>query len=231
MNQDEFCLEAKKYQIDLTEKQLNQFVLYAQLLQEWNEKMNLTAIVEWDEIFQKHFLDSMTIAPFCLNASSLADIGSGAGFPGLVLKIVFPQLHVTLVEPTNKRCNFLKEVISQLQLNEVDVLNERAEDLKDHRESFDVVTARAVANLQVLSELCLPLVRIDGSFVSMKGAAGRQEVADAKNAISLLGGQVEAVEDLLMSDGSSRVNVNIKKVRITPMKYPRAYGQIKKKPL
>ena len=167
-----------------------------------------------------------------LDAVHLCDVGAGAGFPSLPLKIMNPQMKITILEPLNKRVVFLKEVCRELQLDNVECLNVRAEDYaKEHRESFDLVTARAVANLRVLSELCLPLVKKNGIFVAMKGAAGFEEQAEAEKATKILGAELEKAEEVHLQDGSARVNLTYRKVRTTPPQYPRAYAKIKKSPL
>lgn len=204
--------------------QLNQ---YMELLIEWNQKFNLTAVTDPEEIIARHFCDC--IIPLCTFdvQGCAADVGSGAGFPGLVWKIVRPDLEMTLIEPTGKRCTFLKEVIRQLQLQDIQVVNERSEDhAKNHRESYDTVTARAVANLRVLSELCLPLVKKGGSFIAMKGSRGNEELQEAAHALKVLGGEAEEIRN-----SDSGINLLIRKRVHTPLQYPRSYGQIKKKPL
>lgn len=231
MTSEEFIIECKKRNITISPEMMEQFILYADLLKEWNAKMNLTAIDEREEVFEKHFFDS--ILP--LNDSiqgKIADVGTGAGFPGIVWKIVRPDLDVSLIEPTGKRCKFLEEVISQLKLENIHVYNERSEEhVKQHREEYDVVTARAVANLRVLSELCCPLVKKDGIFLTMKGSHGDEEVLEAKNAIDKLGMKLTSREETSLTNGDPRQIFTFKKIKETPMMYPRNYGQIKKKPL
>ncbi|MDP2814382.1 MAG: 16S rRNA (guanine(527)-N(7))-methyltransferase RsmG [Erysipelotrichaceae bacterium] len=231
MNMQEFQMLCEAKNISISEHQLNQLSRYAQLLQEWNEKINLTAITGLEDIFIKHFYDSLLIAPYCYEAKMLCDVGSGAGFPGLVLKIVLPEVNITLVEPTLKRVNFLNLVISELNLEKISVLNKRMEDCIELKESFDIVTARAVAALRVLSELCLPFVRVNGFFIAMKGSSGQEELEVSKNALKVLGGNVSSVIKETLPDGSARMNILIQKVSISPSKYPRAYAQIKKKAL
>ncbi|MBR2685642.1 MAG: 16S rRNA (guanine(527)-N(7))-methyltransferase RsmG [Erysipelotrichaceae bacterium] len=230
MTKEEFVAYVTSSPFDLSQEQIEQFDEYCLLLQQWNEKMNLTAITETDEIYEKHFLD-------CLLSLSeevkgrVIDVGSGAGFPGVVWKIARPELEVVLLEPTGKRVTFLNEVIRKLNLKGITTVNERAEDyVAEARESFDVVTARAVANLPVLSELCLPLVKVGGCFLAMKGAAGKEEAEAARNAIRLLGGKTEAVEYFTLN-GAGRYNIRIRKEKATDLKYPRRYDRIKKKPL
>ena len=233
MKWEEFVEACRQKEIECSPKQQEQFVRYAQLLQEWNEKMNLTAITEWEDVLEKHFYDSLVpFAGMMLDGAHLCDVGAGAGFPSLPLKIMNPQLKITILEPLNKRVVFLKEVCQQLQLNQVECLNVRAEDYaREHREAFDLVTARAVANLRVLSELCLPLVKKNGKFIAMKGAAGFEEQVQAEKATKILGAELEKAEEVHLQDGSTRVNLTYRKVKATPSQYPRAYAKIKKNPL
>ncbi|MBR2745313.1 MAG: 16S rRNA (guanine(527)-N(7))-methyltransferase RsmG [Erysipelotrichaceae bacterium] len=215
--------------ITLTTEQLAQFDLYASLLVEWNEKFNLTAITDREGIFIKHFYDSLLLqAPF-KNTDTLCDIGSGAGFPGIPLKIAYPQLKVSLMEPTGKRCVFLNEVINQLKLTDIEVLNYRAEEYKEKK--FTYTTARAVSRLNILSELCLPLTEVNGHFIAMKGSQGHDELKEAANAIKKLGGSVREVKEIMLPDQQERILIDIEKVIETPAGYPRRYAQIKKKPL
>lgn len=217
---------------NLNPTQLNQLRKYADFLSEQNKVMNLTAIDDLEGITEKHFVDSLLIGELINGSRNFCDVGSGAGFPGMVLAIAYPDIEFSLVEPTGKRCNFLNQVIQLCDLKNVKVFNQRAEDfVKEARESFDVVSARAVANLVMLSELCLPLVKIGGQFIAMKGQKGLEEVDEAKTALSLLGGQVSKSLKSMLSDGSLRYNIVIQKVKKTPMKYPRAFTQIKKNPL
>lgn len=217
---------------NLTQQQEQQYRAYAHFLIEQNKVMNLTAITDLDEIYEKHFKDSLLISSLLENVHTFCDVGSGAGFPGLVLAIKHPEIEFTLVEPTMKRCNFLNQTKDLLELKNVVVINARAEDYaQDKREYFDVVSARAVANLVMLSELCLPLVKVGGQFIAMKGQKGLQELEEASYAIELLGGEVDHSMKSLLSDDSLRYNIVISKVKKTPMKYPRMFSSIKKSPL
>lgn len=231
MNRTEFQMLCEAKNISISDHQYEQLSGYAQLLQQWNEKINLTAITDVKEIFVKHFYDSLLIAPYCKDVNTLCDVGSGAGFPGLVLKIVYPHLNITLVEPTIKRVNFLRFVISELGLVNISVINQRMEDCIELKESFDVVTARAVAALPILSELCLPFVKVGGLFIAMKGSSGEEELQNSKNALKILGGKVISAIKEMLPEGSTRVILLISKNLPTPPKYPRAYTQIKKKAL
>ena len=214
--------------LTLSQHQLEQFEKYYELLVQWNEKFNLTAITDEEGVYIKHFYDSLLLTNYQLEGS-LCDVGSGAGFPGIPLKIVYPELAVTLIEPTGKRCTFLNEVISQLDLQNIEVINMRSEDY--HEKAFDFVTARAVAQLNILCELCLPLVSIGGRFLAMKGPNAFEEVEAAHNAITKLGGKLESIDEYLLPNGDKRMIVNILKEKETPAGYPRSYSRIKKKPL
>ncbi len=218
--------------IDLTAEMTQQFSRYMELLMEWNEKINLTAIKEPQEIAEKHFYDCLLPLSSGKISGRTADVGSGAGFPGLVWKIARPDLEMVLIEPTGKRCTFLNTVIRDLHLEGIEVVNERSEDyVRDQRESFDTVTARAVANLRVLSELCVPLVRRGGLFVPMKGSSAKQEAEEAKHAMKVLGVTVEYVQETSLPNGDPRINLFLRKTANTPPEYPRHYGRIKKQPL
>ena len=231
MTQQEFIVSLEEKGIVLSEKQIEQFEKYYEILVEWNEKMNLTAITQEEEVWEKHFYDS--IMPFSnIDFETMCDIGSGAGFPGIPVKIAFPHVHMTLVEPLQKRCRFLNEVKTQLNLENLDILNVRAEDLaKEKRECFDVVSARAVAKLSILLELCVPFVKMNRTMVALKGKNGHEELLNAKKAIDTLGVELVDEEKFMIEEDATRINLYFKKVKHTPSKYPRAYGQIKKKPL
>lgn len=230
MTKETFKKALENKNIMVTKKMLDQFEKYMQLLLEWNQKMNLTAITIEEEIWEKHFYDS--IVPFeNLSHKTLCDVGSGAGFPGIPLKIVFSDMELTIVEPLQKRCRFLETVKEALDLKGVNIYPERAEDfVKEHRESYDVVSARAVARLSILLELCAPLVKMKGHFIALKGKQGHEELLEAQKALDILGMKLEK-EDTIDVDEATRINLYMQKVKPTPNKYPRAYGQIKKKPL
>lgn len=225
------CEELKKYNVELSAKQLSLFQDYANMLVEWNKKMNLTAITEMEDIYHKHFLDCILPSFSVEMKKTLCDVGAGAGFPSIPLKIVYPHLHITILEPLQKRCVFLRELVQKLGLEDVEICNVRAEDYaKSHREVFDMVSARAVANLTMLSELCVPLLKVDGIFIAMKGSSGKEEADMASYALDVLGCKLENT-DVYELDGASRMNFIYRKVKKTPMKYPRMFAKIKKDPL
>lgn len=229
---DEFFKVMQEQGVTISDRQKEQFEAYAQMLVEWNQKMNLTAITDEDEIYEKHFLDSILPSFDIKIEGTFCDVGAGAGFPSIPLKIMYPQLQVTIVETLGKRITFLKALCEKLQLDDVSCVHARAEDYaKEHRESFDFVSARAVANLPMLSELCIPLVKMNGYFIAMKGANGEEELELAQKAITTLGCKEVQRNFKQLSDGSKRVNFVFEKVRSTPKKYPRAFAQIKKNPL
>lgn len=218
--------------ITLDEDMIRSLEIYSDLLTEWNMKINLTAIKEPEEIIEKHFYDCILPLSSGLIRGRCADVGSGAGFPGLVWKIVRPDLQMVLIEPTGKRCTFLKTVIHELKLKDIEVVNERSEDcVRKEREAFDTVTARAVANLSVLSELCVPLVKKGGVFAAMKGSAGEEEAEKAEHAMKVLGAALEKVQKVNLPSGDERINLFYRKTVNTPPEYPRNYGRIKKQPL
>lgn len=223
--------------ISLTKKQIQQFLKYYELLTEKNKVMNLTAITEFDDVFKKHFTDSLSLVKaFDFSSSfSVIDVGTGAGFPGLVIKIAFPELTVTLLDSLNKRIRFLDEVISSLGLSGVKTIHGRAEDLArsgELREKFDLCVSRAVANLSTLSEYCLPFVRTGGVFISYKSEKAAEELAAAEHAIALLGGDIEKRVDFMLPDSDVYRNlVVVRKIKPISGKYPRKAGLPAKEPL
>ncbi|WP_243292737.1 16S rRNA (guanine(527)-N(7))-methyltransferase RsmG [Bacillus sp. FJAT-47783] len=223
--------------IQLNSQQLQQFERYYEVLVEWNEKINLTSITEKKEVYLKHFYDSISAA-FYYDFSkplSLCDVGAGAGFPSIPLKICFPHLHISIVDSLKKRITFLDHLAQELNLKHVSFYHDRAETFgqnKQFRESFDLVTARAVARLSVLSELCLPLVKVNGDFVALKASSAQEELEKANKAISLLGGTVQHVSNFkLPLEESERNIIVIRKERATPKKYPRKPGTPNKMPI
>lgn len=223
--------------VTLTKEQVDQFLKYYELLVEWNGFMNLTAITEYDEVMKKHFVDSLSlIKTFDVNKSvKVIDVGTGAGFPGLALKIAYPNLQVTLLDSLNKRINFLNEVILQLGLTGVETVHGRAEDFAKPdklRGKFDLCVSRAVANLSTLSEYCLPFVKVGGEFISYKSEKITEEMAAAKNAINILGGKFDRSEEFTLPGSDIYRNlVVIKKVKDTPKKFPRKAGLPSKEPI
>lgn len=235
INKEMLRLGVLEYGIELDETALERFDMYAATLTEWNSFMNLTAIKEPDEIVKKHFIDSVALlsAVNIPRGASLIDVGTGAGFPGLPLLIARNDLKVTLLDSTNKRLEFIKAVLNAIEL-EADVVHSRAEDAgktKTYREKFDFATARAVSNLRDLSEYCLPFVKKDGYFVAMKSAKTDEEIAEAKNAIKILGGKIEEIKSFELDGAGARTVLLIKKVSQTPSNYPRPSAKIAKFPI
>src|SRR5690606_21148811 len=237
MNEQSFQEHLAKHHISLNGKQLEQFALYFELLVVWNQKVNLTAISDRNDVYLKHFYDSITPGfhyDFA-HVLTVCDVGAGAGFPSLPLKICFPHLHITIIDSLNKRIAFLEAFIETWGLHHIELVHGRAEDAgrnKSYRQSFDVVTALAVANMSVLAEYCLPLCKVDGMFIALKGASAEEELKQAKNAIQLLGGKVDRVETFsLPIEESERGLIFIKKEKKTPKKYPRKAGTPSKQPL
>lgn len=233
-NVDKFIAGLNNIGVMLTDNQIQQFLTYYELLVEKNKVMNLTAITEFEEVIEKHFLDSLQIAKYIeLNGKSLIDIGTGAGFPGIPLKIAFPHLEVVLLDSLNKRIKFLDDVIRELGLGNVKTLHGRAEDFGkkvEYREQFDYCVSRAVANLSSLSEYCIPFVKKEGYFIPYKSGNIDAELSSANKAVFLLGGKLEKVERFSLED-SQRSFVFIKKVNNTAKKYPRKAGLPTKEPL
>ncbi len=226
---------AKKLSLDLDEKMIDNLEKYASLLKDWNNKINLTAITDDEGIATKHFLDSLTALCTDKVQGRVIDVGTGAGFPGLVLKIAKPQIELTLLDSLNKRIKFLEEVAKELGIDGVNMVHSRAEDggaNREYRAAFDTVVSRAVANLKVLSEWCLPFLKVGGYFLALKGPLAQEELNEAKRAITILGGEVEGVYEanIPFTDLSHKIII-IKKVRQTPIKYPRKPGIATKIPI
>lgn len=225
----------KEISIEFSNIQIERFYKYMNLLIEWNEKINLTAITEPKEIIIKHFIDSLTVLKDIKGKNTLVDVGTGAGFPGIPLKIMDEEIKITLLDSLNKRINFLNEVINQLDLKNIETIHSRVEDAgknKKYRERFDIATARAVANLVTLSEYMLPLVKVGGKSICMKGSEVSEELQNSKKAISILGGEIENIDNFQLPKSDMMRNiVIIKKVKNTPNKYPRKPGTPSKEPI
>lgn len=233
MSKEEFIKLLGEKGIFLNDFQIKQFQQYFKTLIEWNKKMNLTAITDEQEVYLKHFYDSITIAfDFEFNNQNIVDVGAGAGFPSIPLKIVYPDLKITIVDSLTKRITFLNHLFQELALSNCKAVSCRAEDYaKENREKCDIVMARAVAKLDILDELCLPLVKIGGYFLALKGLKANEELNEAKKGISVLGGKVEKVVDFTLTNDNHRSNIVIKKIKATPNKFPRMFAKIKKQPL
>lgn len=224
----------KNLGISIDRNQYRQFEKYKNLLKEWNEKMNLTAITEDEEIFKKHFIDSIKVFEFkeVLKAEHIIDVGTGAGFPGIPMKIMMPETKLTLLDSLNKRLNFLRAVSEELELSDVQFVHSRAEDgarLEKHRENYDIAVSRAVANLTLLSELCIPYVKKGGYFIALKGPAVEDEIKEATKAIEILGGKLREIKEITIEGLDYKHNlVIIEKIKNTPKSYPRSSAAIKK---
>ena len=234
-NTTKFINDLKAIGIQLSDEQIEQFLTYYEMLIEKNKVMNLTAITDFDEVLEKHFEDSLSLiqAVDLEKSQEVIDLGTGAGFPGIPLKIAFPNLQITLADSLNKRILFLDDVIRELGLTGIDTVHGRAEDLaknSDYREKFDLCVSRAVANLSTLSEYCLPFVKIGGKFISYKAGECDEEVAASKSSVFLLGGKISDIKKFELGE-SGRAFVIIDKVSGTPKKYPRKAGTPSKDPL
>ena len=225
----------KEIQIKFTEEQLQKFYEYMNMLIEWNKKINLTAIIEPKEIILKHFIDSLTILKYVNDNEKMLDVGTGAGFPGIPIKIMNSNMEITLLDSLNKRINFLNEVINKLKLKNISAIHSRIEDYgknNKYREKYDIVTSRAVANLATLSEYMLPMLKIKGKSICMKGSDIKEEVKNSKRAIDILGGEIVNIEELVLPKSDNRRNlIIIEKKKNTPLKYPRKAGIPSKEPL
>ena len=239
MNPEQFVQELSKRNFKLNENQINQFNQYFTSLIEANKHVNLTRITAEDDVYLKHFYDSitplLTFSTVLKSSSSLCDVGAGAGFPSIPLKIMLPELQITIVDSLGKRLNFLQGLITQLNLKNVTLVHGRAEDVgqnKHYREQFDIVTARAVANMAVLSEYCLPLVKNGGNFIALKGPKAEDELKLSQKALTTLGGKAIALKELQLPQSTEdRTLILVKKVQPTPKKYPRQAGTPHRKPI
>jgi len=236
---------ANEFGIKLSDHQVQQFNYYKDILKGWNEKINLTAIEDDKEVIIKHFIDSLSIIPFLQKSLSpiahsplpglkLIDVGTGAGFPGIPLKIVYKNLKVTLLDSLDKRVKFLNEVVNKLDLAGIDAVHGRAEDFgnnREFREQFDISVARAVANLPVLLEYCMPFIKVNGKFIAMKGSS-MEEVDASKRALAAFGGEIEEIKEIILPSSDIKRNIIIvRKLRHTPTKYPRKAGKPSREPL
>ena len=223
------------FDIVLTENQLAQLNQYYELLIEWNEKMNLTALTAPEDVALKHFADSLTLLKYCEveEGASVIDVGTGAGFPGMVIKIARPDIQLTLLDSLQKRLGFLDEVCNELGFDDVELIHSRAEDgsRTELRDSFDIAVSRAVASLNTLCEYDMPYVKVDGRFIAMKGKEAQDEMAAAENAIHTLGGELLQKHDFILGEAGERSIIEIKKIAATPDSYPRRSKHIKNKPL
>lgn len=227
--------KAALYGVELDEKALERFDIYARLLVEWNEKINLTAITEPDEIVIKHFVDSLSVfsAVDIPEGAKVIDVGTGAGFPGVAMLIARPDLDITLMDSTNKKLNVIRNILENIGL-EAKVVHKRAEEAgrsKEFRESYDFATARAVSNLRDLSEYCLPFVKVGGTFISMKSAKADEEIEEGKKAITVLGGRIREKKTFNLEDAGERTVILIEKSSSTPAKYPRPSAKMAKNPI
>ncbi len=233
--EEEMSKKSKILGVRFSVEQIEQFYKYMNLLIEWNEKMNLTAITEPKEIILKHFIDSITILKYIDDNSKLVDVGTGAGFPGVPLSIMNPTLKITLVDSLNKRLIFLQEVVKELNFKNIEIVHARAEEFgqnKNYREKFDIATSRAVANLATLSEYLVPLVKIGGKIISMKASNAKEEINDAQKAIEVLGGKIEKIEEFDLPESDiGRTIIIIDKNKCTPAIYPRKAGTPAKEPI
>lgn len=227
----------KSMGLSFDEEKYNKFIKYKDLVKEWNQKINLTAITDDEEMIKKHFIDSIKVfnCDYVKNAKSIIDIGTGGGFPGIPMKIVKEDSKMVLLDSLNKRINFLNEVINQLNLPNIKTIHGRAEDFAqtvEYRQRFDLAVSRAVANLTVLLEFCLPYVKVGGYFVALKGPAIEDEIKAAEVALKVLGGKIEEIIEVDIEDSDLKHNLLVvKKIKDTPKKYPRKAGMVTKNPI
>lgn len=226
---------AEKIEINLDENKQEKFYNYMNLLLEWNEKINLTAITEPDDIILKHFIDSMTIIKYIEKNKKVIDVGTGAGFPGIPCKIIREDMNIVLLDSLNKRINVLKEIIEKINLKEIEAVHARVEEFgknKENREKYDIAVSRAVANLSVLAEYMIPLIKVGGKCICMKGPDAEEEIKKAKKAIEILGGKIEKIDEFELPESDiKRTIIIISKIKNTPLKFPRKSGTAAKEPL
>lgn len=222
-----------KINIEINNEQAQKFYNYMNLLLEWNEKINLTAITEPNEVISKHFVDSATILKYIEKDMKIVDVGTGAGFPGIPLNIIKNNAKYTLVDSLNKRINFLNEVIEKVELQNINTVHSRIEDFaKNNKEKFDIATSRAVASLNVLLEYLLPLLKVGGICICMKGSNAKEELENASKALEILGGKIEKIEEIILPNSDIVRNIIIvRKIKSTPNKYPRKAGTPSKEPI
>ena len=230
----EIIENGKKIGLDIAEKEVQNLYKYMLLMLEWNENVNLTAITEEKEIIYKHFIDSLSVNKYLTNKEKIMDIGTGAGFPGIPLKIFNEDLNFILVDSLNKRINFLEEVKNELNLNKLELVHARAEELaknKNYRENMDIVVSRAVARLRILAEYMLPFVKKNGICICMKGPNIEEEIEESKKSLEILGGKIEKIEHIILPGDLERNIILIRKIKETPSRYPRKAGTPVKQPL
>lgn len=232
---DKMNQQLEQLNLKFSMKQINQFFEYMDLLLEENKNVNLTAITEPKEVITKHFIDSLTILKYCKEKDKVIDVGTGAGFPGIPLNLATKDLNITLVDSLNKRVHFLEKVIQKLELNNINAVHARAEDIakqKEYREHFDIATSRAVASLNILLEYLLPFVKLGGKCICMKGSNIEEEIKESRKALEILGGKIEKIEEITLPNTDMKRNIIIvKKVKNTPSKYPRKAGMPSKSPI
>ena len=226
--------ECEKNNIQISNEEIEKLYIYMKEILEWNEKVNVTAIKDEKEFIVKHFIDSLTIEKYITNGEKVLDIGTGAGFPGIPIKITKNKSHVDLVDSVNKKLNVIRDIIPKIKLEDIECIHTRAEDLAKnvkYRESYDVVISRAVANLTTLVEYMLPFVKVGGKIICMKGPNVEEELAESKKAISILGGKIEQIENINIDSDYERNIIIIKKEKPTPKQYPRGQGKPLKEPI
>ena len=225
--------ECKKINVNLETEQIEQFYTYMQELIEWNNKINLTAIIEPEEIIKKHFIDCLSIIKYIKDDSKIIDVGTGAGFPGIPIKIANKSLNITLLDSLNKRISFLNEIITKLKLSNIETVHARAEEYAANgkREKYDIAVSRAVANLPTLLEYLMPYVKVNGICICMKGPKAQAELEESKKAIEILGGRLEKIENIKIDENMDRNIIIIRKIKNTPNAYPRKAGKPGREPI